>query len=249
MHRSSKQRMRFSIAGSVLIHIFIIALLALTGLFSINKNDDRILEVAVFDGGGGGGSKFQGTVSGTNANAHEQSADKVLKHADMNDIVDKTTQEQPSESVTTNKDFQESQNISDTNGRGDGQGSGSGAGSGSGSGNGNGQGSGEGNGSGSGVGNGTDSPAVPPRLISHREPVYPSSARKAGIEGTTTVRMLVGADGDVDEVTVDGSSGSDALDAAAVSACYKWSFTPAKNGMGQPISCYIFVPISFRLSQ
>jgi protein TonB len=59
--------------------------------------------------------------------------------------------------------------------------------------------------------------------------------------------MLVVADGGVDEVTVDGSSGSDALDAAAVSACYKWNFTPAKNGMGQAISCYIYVPISFRL--
>ncbi|MPM45252.1 hypothetical protein SDC9_91938 [bioreactor metagenome] len=59
--------------------------------------------------------------------------------------------------------------------------------------------------------------------------------------------MLVGADGGVDEVTVDGSSGSDALDAAAVSACYKWSFNPAKNGMDQAISCYIYVPITFRL--
>ena len=136
-------------------------------------------------------------------------------------------------------------------GYGSGQGPGSGSGSGGGHGAGEGTGMGDGIGSGVGTGNGggttTVAPAIPPRLISHQEPNYPSSARSAGIEGTTTVRMLVAADGSVDEVTVDGSSGSDALDAAAVSACYKWSFIPAKNGMGQAISCYVYKPITFRM--
>ena len=88
---------------------------------------------------------------------------------------------------------------------------------------------------------------MPPRLLSHREPAYPSSARKAGIEGTTVVRMLINSVGEVDEVVVDGSSGVDELDEAAVAAFYKCTFTPAKNGAGQSIRCYTYVTISFKL--
>ena len=55
MHGSSKQRLKYSFVGSLLFHILLIVVLALTGLFALNKNDDRILEVAVFGGGGGGG--------------------------------------------------------------------------------------------------------------------------------------------------------------------------------------------------
>ncbi|MGL5207140.1 MAG: hypothetical protein ACRC8T_06480, partial [Acidaminococcaceae bacterium] len=66
MHVSSKKRWQCSFAGSLLFHAFLIILLATTGLFALNKNDDRILEVAVFGGGGGGqqqgsqGALFEG---------------------------------------------------------------------------------------------------------------------------------------------------------------------------------------------
>ena len=67
------------------------------------------------------------------------------------------------------------------------------------------------------------------------------------IEGTTTVRILVGYDGEVESVIVAESSGNAALDAAAVDACYGWRFSGAKNGVGQKIRCYTYVPITFRL--
>lgn len=38
-----------------------------------------------------------------------------------------------------------------------------------------------------------------------------------------------------------------ALDDAAVEACYNWRFSGAKNGVGQKIRCYTYVPITFRL--
>lgn len=33
----------------------------------------------------------------------------------------------------------------------------------------------------------------------------------------------------------------------AVDACYGWRFSGAKNGVGQKIRCYTYVPITFRL--
>ncbi|WP_419055158.1 energy transducer TonB, partial [Phascolarctobacterium faecium] len=150
-------------------------------------------------------------------------------------------------------------------GGGYGTGQGSGYGSGSGSGSGTGTGGGHGAGVGTGIGDGTGSgmgtgegggyaggdpsanPAIPPRLLKSRQPSYPSSARSASIEGTTTVRILVGYDGEVESVIVAESSGNAALDAAAVDACYGWRFSGAKNGVGQKIRCYTYVPITFRL--
>ena len=136
-------------------------------------------------------------------------------------------------------------------------GSGSGSGTGTGGGHGAGVGTGIGDGTGSGMGTGegggyaggdpSANPAIPPRLLKSRQPSYPSSARSASIEGTTTVRILVGYDGEVESVIVAESSGNAALDAAAVDACYGWRFSGAKNGVGQKIRCYTYVPITFRL--
>ncbi|WP_443948278.1 TonB family protein, partial [Phascolarctobacterium faecium] len=114
---------------------------------------------------------------------------------------------------------------------------------------GDGTGSGMGTGEGGGYAGGDPSanPAIPPRLLKSRQPSYPSSARSASIEGTTTVRILVGYDGEVESVIVAESSGNAALDAAAVDACYGWRFSGAKNGVGQKIRCYTYVPITFRL--
>lgn len=144
-------------------------------------------------------------------------------------------------------------------GQGSGYGSGSGSGSGTGAGGGHGAGVGTGIGDGTGAGVGTGdgggyaggdpsaNPDIPPRLLKSRQPSYPSSARSASIEGTTTVRILVGYDGEVESVVVAESSGNAALDAAAVDACYGWRFSGAKNGIGQKIRCYTYVPITFRL--
>lgn len=142
-------------------------------------------------------------------------------------------------------------------GSGYGDGSGSGSGSGTGGGHGAGVGTGIGDGTGSGVGTGegggyaggdpSANPAIPPRLLRSRQPNYPSSARSSSVEGTTTVRILVGYDGEVESVVVSESSGNAALDAAAVDACYSWRFSGAKNGSGQKIRCYTYVPITFRL--
>lgn len=139
------------------------------------------------------------------------------------------------------------ENTGSGGGYGTGQGSGYGSGSGSGSGTGTGGGHGAGEGGGYAGGDPSANPAIPPRLLKSRQPSYPSSARSASIEGTTTVRILVGYDGEVESVIVAESSGNAALDDAAVDACYGWRFSGAKNGVGQKIRCYTYVPITFRL--
>ena len=252
MYSGSKGRLKFSFAGSLIFHIFLVILLAFAGIFSANKVDNKIVEVAIFGGGGGGGGLKPNEVA---ADGKVQAAEQAVKQTELGNIVDQITEkyEQNYRSASydsINNNVQQSSssagaNAAENTGTGSGYGSGQGAGAGSGSGVG--QGSGDGAGMGAGTGNITETPSVPPRLVSHRELVYPSTARRAGIEGTTMLRLLIGADGSVEEVLVTTSSGSEDLDDAAVSACYKWEFTAAKNGIGQSIRCYTYVPIAFRL--
>lgn len=66
-------------------------------------------------------------------------------------------------------------------------------------------------------------------------PAYPSEALARNIEGTVSMRFLVGADGQVREANVDKSSGNASLDEAARGALVLCSFTPGtRNGTPVP---------------
>ena len=110
-----------------------------------------------------------------------------------------------------------------------------------------GSGSGSGNGSGNGSGEGRGVPVKPPRLLREVAPVYPASARNSGATGVVTVRILVGADGSVEDVTVVGSSGNGAMDNSVVTAVNKWRFSPAKDKYGQNARCRVTRAVSFNL--
>ncbi len=67
--------------------------------------------------------------------------------------------------------------------------------------------------------------------------VYPESARTAGIEGITIVRVLINANGTVDSVKVEHSSGSVILDREALRAVKNARYRPySENGLAQNIS-------------
>lgn len=131
--------------------------------------------------------------------------------------------------------------------------SGTGSGSGSGEGDATGQGAGEGGGSGQGQGDGEGSgsqsgvPVTPPSVVSYVEPDYPGRAMLDGTSGVVQVRITVNATGGVDTVSVSGSSGSAALDQAAVDAVYRWTFSPALDTRGQPMACTIYLPVNFKM--
>jgi protein TonB len=79
------------------------------------------------------------------------------------------------------------------------------------------------------------------------EPIYPSSSRRAGEEGTVRVKVFVDENGRPKEVAIAKSSGFSRLDQTALEAVRKWRFVAATNA-GTPVSTWTQVAITFRLT-
>lgn len=240
-----KRRRNWGFAGSAIIHVLIFLIVSFTGLFQFTHAQENIVEVTFFGGGGGGGSDNAGVIEETEPEA----AAAVEETSDSDAIFEANKEEKPAVVKKQQvKPVVKSSGKGKGTGQGSGTGSGIGPGSGSGSGGGHGSGHGTGTGSGSGPGSGiTSSPAVPPRIIKSYQPPYPSAERNAGVEGTVSIRFLIGTDGSVEDLTVTSSSGNANLDNAAVAACRKWRFTAAKNSSGLPVRCYASIPIIFKI--
>lgn len=85
----------------------------------------------------------------------------------------------------------------------------------------------------------------PPRLLSQAKPDYPEIARRAGLEGTVLVRVLVAPDGRVRQAElVQGVH--PLLDRAAVAAALRSRFDPALQ-RGVPVRAWMAMPFRFRL--
>lgn len=78
-------------------------------------------------------------------------------------------------------------------------------------------------------------------------PRYPESARRQGWEGRVMVRASVGADGRVQSVAVQRSSGHAVLDRAALDAVRRWRFHPRTEN-GQSMPSVVEVPVNFFLT-
>ena len=78
------------------------------------------------------------------------------------------------------------------------------------------------------------------------KPRYPESARRAGVQGVTTLRVRVLENGRVGEVLVDQSAGFRDLDVAAIEAVKKWLFEPARRGK-DAVSVWVMLPVKFEL--
>jgi len=89
--------------------------------------------------------------------------------------------------------------------------------------------------------------AARPRGGYQVRPVYPEAARRAGVQGTTLLRIFIEKDGRVTNVNVERSAGHQALDEAAAEAVRRWRFEPALNATG-PVSVSALVPVEFRIS-
>ena len=77
-------------------------------------------------------------------------------------------------------------------------------------------------------------------------PRYPSTAQRAGIQGTTMLRVHVLEDGRVGEINVEESAGHPDLDEAATDAVRRWRFEPARRGE-QAVAMWVRLPVEFRL--
>jgi TonB family protein len=78
------------------------------------------------------------------------------------------------------------------------------------------------------------------------KPRYPESARRAGAQGVSLLRVRVLDNGRVGEVIVKQSAGFRELDFAAVDAVKKWLFEPARKGK-EPVSVWVLLPVKFEL--
>lgn len=99
---------------------------------------------------------------------------------------------------------------------------------------------------------------LPPKVVATAGTAYPGDAfrltvRRAelgasavieGTEGTVAIRALILATGEVRAVEMTESSGSDALDRAAVEAVRGWRFAPATRD-GAPIDAYVTLRIRY----
>lgn len=90
-------------------------------------------------------------------------------------------------------------------------------------------------------------PSYPAKVLRRYQPAYPRSARRAGVEGRVTLSVQVQADGRVGSVRVSLSSGSAALDSAAISAIKRWSFSPEQKN-GKSVPTLLNVPFRFALN-
>ena len=78
------------------------------------------------------------------------------------------------------------------------------------------------------------------------KPRYPESARRAGAQGVTLLRVHVLENGKVGEVNVEKSAGFRDLDFAAAEAVKKWLFEPARRDK-EPVSVWVMLPVKFEL--
>ncbi len=75
--------------------------------------------------------------------------------------------------------------------------------------------------------------------------IYPELARRAGIEGKVSIRVLIGKNGKPKKFIVE-SSDSELLNNAATTAVMATAFTPAILA-NQPIDCWVSIPVVFRM--
>lgn len=233
--KDEKKRFGKGFAVALAVHLILAAGLGIFG-YRFVHTPPEILEVSL-EGGGGGAEAQEEEIE-----QEEQQEEPIIQS--LEDIIDQKLKPKPQKKIVKKKATAApgpKAPAGNPAGNGTGTGTGSGTGSGNGSGNGNGSGSGSGSGEGRGV------PVKPPRLLREVAPVYPASARNSGATGVVTVRILVGADGSVEDVTVVGSSGNGAMDNSVVTAVNKWSFSPAKDKYGQNARCRVTRAVSFNL--
>lgn len=82
------------------------------------------------------------------------------------------------------------------------------------------------------------------RYASSFQPNYPSRLLVREVEGSATIRVLVGTDGRVREASVVSATHPDFGDAAVRQALKAWRFKPATRG-GEPVEDWVTIPVSF----
>jgi periplasmic protein TonB len=262
----SRNEFRNSRWLSLLVHAAILALLIIptalttplpsteTLVMIYNKTIPLILDLPrelTSHGGGGGGRK---TPTPPSQGVPPPGADKQIVPPMVEaknlapDLVVESTIVVPELSMLQALNLQ----IGDPNGvigpPSAGPGTGGGIGTGTGTGIGPGRGAGLGPGEGGGIGGGAyavGGGVSEPRILSQVQPEYSDDARKARMQGTVELLIIVRADGTVQFDSVRKSLGY-GLDQKAIEAVKQWKFMPGRKD-GRPVPVYVSVLVNFSL--
>ena len=82
--------------------------------------------------------------------------------------------------------------------------------------------------------------------LQNPRPPYPPISRRLNEQGKTTVRVLIGADGQPQRAEIAKSSGFSRLDDAALATVMRWRYVPGKRG-GVAEAMWFNVPINWVL--
>jgi len=78
-------------------------------------------------------------------------------------------------------------------------------------------------------------------------PVYPESARRAGLEGTAWVKVFVDEAGIARKAEVIKSD-NEIFNQPSIDAAMQWKFEPALLSSGKKVAVWVTVPFKFRLA-
>ncbi|MGB7468167.1 MAG: energy transducer TonB [Candidatus Acidiferrum sp.] len=87
---------------------------------------------------------------------------------------------------------------------------------------------------------------IPPGCDSCPNPTYTEEARRAKVQGSVTLEVLVGEDGRAHAIRIVKGIGV-GLDERAVETVQGWKFTPARDGAKRPMAAWVTVEAVFRL--
>jgi protein TonB len=90
-------------------------------------------------------------------------------------------------------------------------------------------------------------PSSSAQHLQNPKPPYPPMSRRLGEQGTAILRVLIGSDGNVQDIQLKRSSGYDRLDASALETVRRWRFVPGKRG-GVPEAMWHEQPVIFELN-
>jgi TonB family protein len=85
------------------------------------------------------------------------------------------------------------------------------------------------------------------KLITKAQPVYPESAKSAGVQGTVVLHAVIGMDGKPVAVRVMNSRAAPELARSAVEAVSQWRYTPTLLN-GEPIEVDTTITVNFSLA-
>ena len=86
-----------------------------------------------------------------------------------------------------------------------------------------------------------------PIPVKQVNPEYPEMARRASVEGTVWVKILVDKEGKAKKAVI-MKSDADIFNEAAIKAALQWVFTPAMMNNG-PVAVWAAVPFRFKLNK